>query len=110
MNRIVTKADYVQSLKDQKVVIYYNGQPVDDRSTHPGFVPHINSAAMTYELARMPEYEDLMTAQSHLTGKKISRFCALCRSGDDLLKKQIDLLEKSQEYRCCPADEEETTA
>jgi hypothetical protein len=27
---------------------------------------------------------------------------------NQLLKKQIDLLEKSQEYRCCPADEEET--
>jgi hypothetical protein len=26
---------------------------------------------------------------------------------NQLLKKQIDLLEKSQEYRCCPADEEE---
>lgn len=28
---------------------------------------------------------------------------------NQLLKKQIDLLEKSQEYRCCPADEAETT-
>jgi hypothetical protein len=27
---------------------------------------------------------------------------------NQLLKKQIDLLEKSQEYRCCPAGEEET--
>jgi hypothetical protein len=27
-----------------------------------------------------------------------------------LLQKKIDLLEKSQEYRCCPADEEETNA
>jgi hypothetical protein len=27
---------------------------------------------------------------------------------NQLLKKKIDLLEKSQEYRCCPADEEET--
>jgi hypothetical protein len=26
---------------------------------------------------------------------------------NELLKKKIDLLEKSQEYRCCPADEEE---
>jgi hypothetical protein len=25
-----------------------------------------------------------------------------------LLKRQIELLDKSQEYRCCPADEEET--
>jgi hypothetical protein len=29
---------------------------------------------------------------------------------NDLLKKRIELLEKSQEYRCCPADEEETPA
>ncbi len=28
---------------------------------------------------------------------------------NQLLKKQIDLLEKSQEYRCCPADGTETT-
>ena len=26
---------------------------------------------------------------------------------NQLLKKQIDLLEKSQEYRCCPSEEEE---
>jgi hypothetical protein len=29
---------------------------------------------------------------------------------NELLKKQIELLEKSQEYRCCPADEEEVEA
>jgi len=28
---------------------------------------------------------------------------------NQLLQKQISLLEKSQEYRCCPADEEDTT-
>jgi hypothetical protein len=27
---------------------------------------------------------------------------------NELLKRQIELLDKSQEYRCCPADEEET--
>jgi hypothetical protein len=26
---------------------------------------------------------------------------------NELLKKQIDLLEKSQEYRCCPVNSEE---
>jgi hypothetical protein len=30
------------------------------------------------------------------------------RLQNELLKKQIELLEKSQEYRCCPADEEES--
>ena len=87
MKRIVTKADYVQSLKDQKVVIYYNGRLVEDRSSHPGFVPHINSAAMTYELAHDPQYEDIMTTTSHLTGEKINRFTHLHQSTEDLIKK-----------------------
>jgi 4-hydroxybutyryl-CoA dehydratase/vinylacetyl-CoA-Delta-isomerase len=87
MKRIETKEDYVKSLKDQKVVIYYNGELVKDRSTHPAFVPHINSAAKTYELALMPEYEDLMTAKSHFTGKKINRFTYIHQSVNDLIKK-----------------------
>ena len=51
------------------------------------FRPHINSAALTYELALRPEYEDLMTATSHLTGKKINRFTHIHQSVDDLIKK-----------------------
>ena len=30
------------------------------------------------------------------------------RLENELLKKKIELLEKSQEYRCCPAGEEES--
>jgi len=101
MKKIVTKEDYVQSLKDQKVVIYYNGRPVEDRSAHPGFVPHINSAAKTYELALMPEYEDLMTARSHLTGKKISRFTHIHQSVGDLIKKVQMLRLISHETASC---------
>ena len=82
-------------------MIYYNGEPVEDRSTHPGFVPHINSAAKTYELALMPEYEDLMTAKSHLTGKKISRFTHIHQSVDDLIKKVQMLRLISHETASC---------
>jgi 4-hydroxybutyryl-CoA dehydratase/vinylacetyl-CoA-Delta-isomerase len=49
--------------------------------------PHVNSAAMTYELAFDPQYQDLMTATSSLTGKKINRFTHLHQSTDDLVKK-----------------------
>jgi len=35
----------------------------------------------------MPEHEDLMTAKSHLTGKKISRFTHIHQSVDDLIRK-----------------------
>ena len=47
---------------------------VDNVVDHPIIRPSLNSVAMTYELAQMPEYEDLMTATSNLTGEKINRF------------------------------------
>ena len=50
--------------------------------------PSLNSFAATYELAEDPQvYEDLMTATSNLTGKKINRFTHLHQSTDDLIKK-----------------------
>ena len=85
--KIRTKEDYIKSLKDQKVVIYYNGELVEDRTAFPAFIPHINSAAKTYELALLPENEDLLTATSNVTGKKINRFTHIHQSVDDLIKK-----------------------
>ena len=35
----------------------------------------------------MPEYEDLMTATSNLTGEKINRFTHIHQSAEDLVKK-----------------------
>jgi 4-hydroxybutyryl-CoA dehydratase / vinylacetyl-CoA-Delta-isomerase len=85
--KIRTKDDYIKSLKEQKVVIYYNGELVEDRTTFPAFIPHINSAAKTYELALLPENEDLLTATSNITGKRINRFTHIHQSVDDLIKK-----------------------
>jgi len=84
---IRTKEDYIKSLKESGNIIYYNGKRVEDITTHPGFTPHINSAAQTYELALQPEHEDLMTATSHLTGNKVNRFTHIHQSVDDLIKK-----------------------
>jgi len=42
---------------------------------------------MTYDLACTPEYEEIMTATSHLTGKKINRFTHIHMSVDDLISK-----------------------
>ena len=87
MNRIVTKEDYLQSLKDLHHNVYYNGKRVEDVTEHPALRPHIDSAALTYVLALRPEHEDLMTATSHLTGRKINRFTHIHQSVDDLIKK-----------------------
>jgi 4-hydroxybutyryl-CoA dehydratase/vinylacetyl-CoA-Delta-isomerase len=63
------------------------GELVENPVDHPIIKPSMNSVAMTYELAQHPEYEDLMTATSNLTGNKINRFAHLHQSTEDLIKK-----------------------
>ena len=82
-----TPEEFVQSLADLHLQIYLFGEKVDDYVNHPLIRPSINCMAMTYELAAMPEYEDLMLATSHLTGEKINRFTHIHQSAEDLAKK-----------------------
>lgn len=82
-----TRKEYIDSLKKLNLQVYLMGELVEDPTTHPIIAPSLNSIAMTYELAQQPEYEDLMTANSNLTGEKINRFTHLHQSTDDLLKK-----------------------
>ncbi len=98
---IKTKEDYINSLKKLNHVVYYRGKRIKDVTSHPAFIPHINAAAKTYELALVPEYEDLMTATSHLTGKKINRFSHIHQSREDLLKKVQMLRLISHETGSC---------
>lgn len=98
---IKTKEDYVNSLKKLNHVVYYKGKRVKDVTAHPAFLPHIHSAAKTYELALIPEYEDLMTATSHLTGKKVNRFTHIHQNREDLLKKVQMLRLISHETGSC---------
>lgn len=82
-----TRNEYIESLRKLNIQVYLLGEKVDDPTTHPIIAPSLNSVAMTYELAQQPEYEDLMTATSNLTGEKINRFTHLHQSTEDLLKK-----------------------
>ena len=78
---------YIESLGKLNTKVYVLGEEVESLVDHPFLLPHINAAALTYELACQPEYEALMTTMSHLTGQKINRFTSVHRSTDDLAKK-----------------------
>lgn len=82
-----TKEQYIESLRNLDIKVYMFGELVENFVDHPIIRPSINCVAMTYELAQYPEYEDLMTATSNLTGNKINRFTHLHQSTDDLRKK-----------------------
>ncbi len=81
-----TSQEYRDGLLKMRNNIYIDGELVgrDD----PRLAPGINVISQTYDLARDPKYDGVMTATSHLTGEKISRFCNIHQSVDDLLNKQ----------------------
>jgi len=82
-----TPEEYLESIRELKHEVYLAGERVADPVDHPMIRPSLNAVAKTYELARNPEYEDLMCAWSHLTGRKINRFTNLHQDTGDLVKK-----------------------
>ena len=48
----------------------------------------MNNIKLTFDKAYDPRYEHLTVTNSHLTGKKINRFCNVNQSAEDLLTKQ----------------------
>ncbi|WP_209703026.1 4-hydroxyphenylacetate 3-hydroxylase family protein [Clostridium algifaecis] len=84
---LMTGEEYVESLRKLKLNVYLLGEKIDNPVDNPILRPSLNSVKMTYDLAQMPEYEDLMTVKSSLTGKKINRFANLHQSTEDLVKK-----------------------
>lgn len=84
---LMTGKEYIDSLRKLDVKVFMFGEKVENPVDHPIIRPSINSVAMTYDLAHDPEYEDLLTATSHLSGEKINRFCHIHQSTEDLVKK-----------------------
>ncbi|HHX14400.1 MAG TPA: 4-hydroxybutyryl-CoA dehydratase [Clostridiales bacterium] len=84
---LMTGEQYIESLRKLKTRVYMFGEKVDNWIDHPIIRPSINSVAMTYDLAHDPQYADLMTAKSNLTGETVNRFNHLHQSTDDLRKK-----------------------
>jgi len=87
MNIMMTAAQYEESLRKLNLVVYMFGKKIENVVDNPIIRPSMNAVAMTYELAHKPEYEDIMTATSHISGKKINRFCHIHQNVEDLVKK-----------------------
>ncbi|MEE1169788.1 MAG: 4-hydroxyphenylacetate 3-hydroxylase N-terminal domain-containing protein [Anaerovoracaceae bacterium] len=84
---LMTGEQYIESLRKLNTRVYMFGEKIDNWVDHPIIRPSINCVAMTYDLALDPEYADLMTAKSNLTGEVVNRFSHLHQSTEDLIKK-----------------------
>ena len=100
---MMTGQEYKDSLRKRNIKVYIKGELINSCNVidHPFIKGHVNSAAMTYDLAHNPAYEDLMTTTSHLTGKKINRFTHIHQSTEDLIKKVKMLRMISQNTGTC---------
>lgn len=87
VNRMMDAKQYEESLRKLKLNVYMFGRKVENVVDDPIIRPSMNAVAATYEYAHKPEYEDLLTAKSHLTGRKINRFTHIHQSVEDLVKK-----------------------
>ncbi len=85
-NRVRTFQEYLEKLRLMRPNIHMHGEVI--RRDDPRLMTSMNNIKLTFDLARQPEFDGLMTATSHLTGEKINRFTNIHRSQDDLLKKQ----------------------
>lgn len=96
-----TAQQYVDSLRELKSVVYLFGEKIEKWVDHPVIRPSINAIAMTYRVAHEPEYQDLATTTSMLTGKRVNRFTSLFQSTDDLVKKVKLQRMLGQRTGCC---------
>ncbi len=92
---------YEESLRGLNLVVYMFGRRVENPVDDPIIRPSMNAVARTYEMAHLPEHEDIMTATSRITGRKINRFTHLHQSIDDLVKKSKMGRLLGRETGCC---------
>ena len=84
---LMTGEQYIESIRKLKMNVYMFGKKIDCPVDDPILRPSLNSVRMTYDLAQMPEYQDLMTAISPYTGQRVNRFTHIHQSTSDLIKK-----------------------
>lgn len=77
---------YVDRLREMRPNVYTGGKTV--RRDDPRIMPGVKVISKTFDLVDDPEFADLLTATSHLSGQRISRFSHIHHSVDDLRKKQ----------------------
>ena len=89
---MMSPEQYEESLRRLNLEVYMFGKRLRNVVDDPLIRPSMKAVAKTYELAQRPEHEALMTAASHLTGRKVNRFTHIHQSADDLIKKSTNNL------------------
>ncbi|MGN6550186.1 MAG: 4-hydroxyphenylacetate 3-hydroxylase family protein [Pararhizobium sp.] len=83
----MSAADYRESLRAYRPRVFVEGRRIESVADEPLLRPGINAIGVTYDLARLPEQEALMTATQGTSGKRINRMLHIDETSADLLAK-----------------------
>ncbi len=81
-----TAEEYIKSIKKMKANVYQFGKLIEDVTTHGTTKYTIKGIAELYRLALAPEYEEIMTTASILTGEKINRYLSIMQTKEDAIR------------------------
>ena len=85
--RIMSAADYEESLREYSPTVYVDGDRVESVADDPRLQPGVRAVGVTYDFAQKPEYGGLMLAEQATSGKTVNRMLHINRHSEDLLSK-----------------------
>jgi len=80
-----TSKEYKESLKKMKPNIYKFGELIKDVTTHPATKRTIEGHAQIFDAAQKPDFKDILTTRSSLTGERIIRYLSIMQSAEDMI-------------------------
>ncbi len=78
-----TAEQYKQSLREMRPNVYKFGKVIEDVTTHPATKWTVEGHAQIYEAQNDPEFKEIVTTKSHLTGETVSRYLSIIESAED---------------------------
>lgn len=79
-----TYDEYLASLKAMRPNIYKFDELIEDVTTHPATKRTVAGHGWTFKGAHDPEFKEMVTTTSHITGEPISRYLSVIQSAEDM--------------------------
>ncbi len=80
-----TAEEFKGSLRKLRPNIYKFGKLIEDVTTHPATKWTVEGHAQIYKAQHDPQYQDIFTTTSNLSGEKISRYLSIIESPEDMI-------------------------
>ena len=79
-----TPEQFKESLRDGREVYMY-GEKVKDVTTHPALKVCVETMAVDYECAELPQFKDLANIYDPELKQEVSRYYYIPKNGEDLV-------------------------